>query len=652
MSDSSLAQKALLTYVRAHGVVVSSRGQRYSARGAVPAPGEGAETIHRRFIFAVQHFVRRRKERVVGTMRVLLVRPWRRALISSVLVAAFLIGLSVWRLQGDAGAQASATTATATRGSIVVTVGGVGRIVEARLSGQSAAAGSSASASGSTSTLASGVFPRASGTISSVLVAPGQRVAVGETLALIDDYGASSAATRQAEIDLETALVELPRSVRAQAIGIARKNVTVAKRRLARTLARVDAADLSAADAEIKRAKADLAALLKPGPPPSAKAIAAARSAIALAEQRLAKLTGPPDPLALATAEAELKKAEADLEALVRTDRVQPVTKREIDAAKAAIRVAQLKLAKVQGPPDPAEVSAAQLELDRARAELAALKRPAAAPTKESIAAAKQAVAAARLKRQKLLRPANSADVSAARLELARARADLRALRATAGKGSRAADVPVELGLLKIRSAQNKLAIARGAEDMLVVRSPLGGTVTALFTARGGHVDPAVPIAAVSDLENLAVNVDLSEFDVAQVELGMKAIVSVDALGGESYPGRVRLVAFTGTDNGGIVTFPVRVGLEDSDGLKPGMNTSVRIIVAQKKNVVRVPLEAVTTDDEDRAFVTVLDESGAEVERRVTLGLENNKVVEIVKGLRAGTRVVLPESQDAGQEEE
>jgi HlyD family secretion protein len=176
--------------------------------------------------------------------------------------------------------------------------------------------------------------------------------------------------------------------------------------------------------------------------------------------------------------------------------------------------------------------------------------------------------------------------------------------------------------------------------------------VTAVFTARGAQVDPTVPIAAVSDLENLAVNVDLSEFDVAQVELGMKAIVSVDALGGESYPGTVRLVAFTGTDTGGIVTFPVRVGLADSDGLKPGMNTSVRIVVAQKKNIVRVPLEAVTQDDEDRAFVTVIDESGQETERRVRIGLANNKHVEILKGLRAGTRVVLPESQDAAQEEE
>jgi RND family efflux transporter MFP subunit len=577
-------------------------------------------------------------------------------LIWVALAVAFLIAISIWRLHGNAEAQASPTLATATRGPIVVTVGGVGRIVEARLSGQSAAgssaSGLSAVAGGIAAAPANAVFSRASGTISQVLVAPGQRVAAGEALALVDDAGAAATATTQAEIDVETALLELPPSARSGTIDLAERTITLAKQRLALTRAPADPADLSAARAEVQKARADLAALRKPAPAASAEAVTAARTAVTLAEQRLAKLTGPPDPVALATAAAELKKAEADLEALVRNDRTQPVTKKEIDAAKAAIEAARLRLAKLQAPPDVADVSAAQLELDRARADLAALLRPPVTATKEAIAAAEQALVAAKEKRKKIRRGAPKTDVTAAKLELQRARLDLRTLRATIGRaGSGSADVSVGLGLLKIRSAQSRLEAARAAEDMLVVRAPWRGTASAVFVAPGAHVDPTTPIAAISDLHNLAVNVDLSEFDVAQVEPGMKAIVSVDALGGEPYPGKVVLVAFTGTDSGGIVTFPVRVGLSDSEGLKPGMNTSVRIIVAQKKKVVRVPLEAVTQDEEDRSFVTVLDESGQEVERRVQIGLESNEQVEIVKGLGAGTRVVLPEP-DAAQEEE
>jgi multidrug efflux pump subunit AcrA (membrane-fusion protein) len=582
-------------------------------------------------------------------------------LIWVALVAFSLIAISIWRLQGNAEAQASPTLATATRGPIVVTVGGVGRIVEARLSGQSgitgAASSSSTTTGGSATAQANAVFSRATGTISQVLVAPGQRVAAGQVLALVDDGGAVAAATRQAEIDVETALVELPPSARAGTIDLAERSITLAKQRLALTRGPADPADLSAARAEVEKARADLAALRKPAPAASAEAVTAARTAVTLAEQRLAKLTGPPDPVALATAGAELRKAEADLEALVRTDRTQPVTKKEIDAAKAAIEAARLRLERLQAPPDVTDVSAAQLELDRARADIAALLRPPPAATKEAIAAAELALVAAKEKRKKIRRGFPKADVTAAKLEVQRARLDLRTLKATirgssSGRIGGSADVSVRLGLLKIRSAQGRLDAARAAEDMLVVRAPWGGTASGVFIAPGAHVDPTTPIAAISDLDNLAVNVDLSEFDVAQVEPGMKAIVSVDALGGEPYGGKVVLVAFTGTDNGGIVTFPVRVGLADSEGLKPGMNTSVRIIVAQKKSVVRVPLEAVTQDEEDRSFVTVLDESGQEVERPVQIGLETTKQVEIVKGLSAGARVVLPEVQDAAQEEE
>jgi multidrug efflux pump subunit AcrA (membrane-fusion protein) len=93
------------------------------------------------------------------------------------------------------------------------------------------------------------------------------------------------------------------------------------------------------------------------------------------------------------------------------------------------------------------------------------------------------------------------------------------------------------------------------------------------------------------------------------------------------------------------VTFPVQVGLAETQGLKPGMSVSVHIVVAQRRNVVQVPLEAVSRDDEDHPIVTTIDSSGNSVERKVTLGLSNNKNVQIVKGLRARQIIELPEAQ-------
>jgi HlyD family secretion protein len=203
--------------------------------------------------------------------------------------------------------------------------------------------------------------------------------------------------------------------------------------------------------------------------------------------------------------------------------------------------------------------------------------------------------------------------------------------------------IPLKVGLLKIQAAQNRLSAARAAQGLLEVTSPWSGTVSAVLVTEGARVEVTTPVASISDLDHLAVNVNLSEFDVAQVEVGMRASVSVDAIGGEVFPGTVNFVALAGTETGGVVTFPVRVGLEETEGLKPGMNASVRIVVAKKANVIRVPLEAVSTNDADQDFVLVLDESGQQVEVEVETGLENNERVEIVEGLEAGARVVLPE---------
>ena len=76
----------------------------------------------------------------------------------------------------------------------------------------------------------------------------------------------------------------------------------------------------------------------------------------------------------------------------------------------------------------------------------------------------------------------------------------------------------------------------------------------------------------------------------------------------------------------------------------------MRITVARRHNVLQVPLEAVTQDGGE-STVTVIDESGKETSRIVEIGLANNKSVQIVKGLRAGERVVLPEAQAPAGEE-
>jgi HlyD family secretion protein len=279
-------------------------------------------------------------------------------------------------------------------------------------------------------------------------------------------------------------------------------------------------------------------------------------------------------------------------------------------------------------------VTAANLDVDRARAELATLE---AGPSPTSIAAATDALAAAKARLAQLLGPPLRSDVTAARLDVRKAQADLAVLRARGGPGS---PTDIRIAQLKVKAAQAKLAVAEFAAKQLTVRVISSGTVTAVMTAPGAPVDATTPIATVADLRHLAVSVALSEFDAARVKRGQRALVSVDALGGRRFPGKVLFEALTGVDTGGVVTFPVRVTLRHIAGVKPGMNVSVRIIVANRRNVMHVPLEAVAQDG-GAASVTVLTAAGKQTVRAVKLGLSNNKEVEVRRGLKPGERVVL-----------
>jgi multidrug efflux pump subunit AcrA (membrane-fusion protein) len=640
--------------------------------------------------------------------------PQRNALVLLGLVP-LAIAL-IWGLQGGGPAAADdVPAATAAREDLVVTVGGVGRIVQAKAprpiaTPSSAAGGTGASGSAPAETPPDAVFPRASGRISKFLVAPGNLVVSGDPLALLDDDGAAAAGVKQAQNDLSTALVELRQkqtsdpltgvqatsdeltagrsavnsavqkltgllsaplaadvsaawlevrraeaeletlrggspAQRAEALRLARQAAAVAQDQLDRTLAPSDPADVSAATAELRKAEADLALLLRPPDTPLPEEIAAAQRAVTVARADLAEAEAavPPDEVAIRNAQLALDRARAELAVLQRPPK-GPLAE-EVSSARQAVEAARAKLENLLAPPNPADGRAARLELERSLAEVRKLET---GPSKTALAAARQAVDAARAKLTQLLGPPLRADVAASRLDIRRAEAELSVLETRGGPGT---TNDISLSRLKVDAARIRLALARMNRRLLTVRAPSSGTVTGLLTTLGAPVDTTTPIATVADLGRLAVSVDLSEFDVAQVRRGLKAEVSVDALGGRTFPGIVLFPAPTGSDSGGVVTFPVRVGLSRTAGLRPGMNVSVRILVAQRSDVLQVPLEAVSRE-EDEPTVTVLTESGEETTRPVTVGLANNEAIQIVKGLRAGERVVLPEVAPTEEGEE
>jgi HlyD family secretion protein len=617
----------------------------------------------------------------------------------AVLAAAAGAGIALWPLHGGSHALGALATARASRGDVVIAVGGVGRIVEARATGPisvpsaTPGGGASTTPNAQTTAPADAVFPSASGHVARFLVAPGRKVYAGDPIAVLDDGSAAAIAIDQARNDIATAQLELrqkqtsdpakglpPTAAELRAGRLALRAAVERVRQITHPLA----ADITSGRLDVSKARSDLETLTRK---PTPSALAAAQLAVDLATQRLTQTSGPATSIDVSAARLELAKAQADLDTLRATPPAASTT--AIQAAQLAVTLAQQKIAELPPGATASEVSAAQLELKKAQADLETSQRPAAGPNPSALAAAQAAVDLAAQKLAQVSGPPTALAITSSRLDLQKAQAELDALQRTtvrdalragrlavslteqrlarilnpaaatrdAGRadvakaaadlqtllrrGGPASANDVAIARLKVRVAEARLSAAKLQAGRLTVRAPSDGTVTALLAVPGSPADPSTPVATVADLRHLAVNVDLSEFDIARVRRGDAALLSVDALGGMQLHGRVVFVALTGTDSGGVVTFPVRVALTHAASVKPGMNVSVKIIVAQRSNVVRVPLEAVANQGIAGHRITVVGPGNRTSSRQVTLGLADNKQVEIRSGLRPGERVLL-----------
>jgi RND family efflux transporter MFP subunit len=500
------------------------------------------------------------------------------------------------------------------------------------------AGGAVSSMSGAGATLASAdaVFPSVTAHVSQLLVRVGDRVAAGQAVATLADDGTVAAGVLQARNDLDTARLELeqkqvqdplrgPPPTPAE-MRSGRQAVLTAQTKLQRVMGPPLPADVATARHDLAKALADLHAA-RAGTP---AAITAAELAVTTAQQKLQTLTGTPDSADLVAAQLELAKATVDQETLFQTSPTPTIAART--AAQLAVNAAQEKLNKLIRPP-AALVSAARGELAKARADLEALR---ATRRGSGISAAVAAVEAAKAKLAQLTGPQPADLVAAARFDLRKAQADL----AVVGqRGSPAEPTDLALARLKVNVSAQRLALAQETANRLTVRANASGAVTSVLTAEGAPVDATTPVMRVQDLSHLVVAVDLSEFDVGRTRVGAPARVGVDALGGRRFTGSVMDVSLSGTDSNGVVNFPVMIALDSAGQLRPGMSVSARIVVASRQGVVRIPVAAVK-DAGGNPSVMVKGASGALVSRPVKLGLADPQYVEVRSGLQVGERVL------------
>jgi HlyD family secretion protein len=200
----------------------------------------------------------------------------------------------------------------------------------------------------------------------------------------------------------------------------------------------------------------------------------------------------------------------------------------------------------------------------------------------------------------------------------------------TAQAASDVAKNTYESSLHQIEQAQASSSQARDALSKTSIFSPIDGTVTLLNSKLGERVVATNQFAGtevmrVADLRKMQAVVDVNENDVVNVKVGDKARVTIDAYGERKFGGTVAQIANTGKTTGAgtqeeVTNFEVKINLGTEDVLlRPGLSCTSEIETNMAKNVVAVPLQAVTI----RTGETNL--SPEEIERRKQIQDAQNK---------------------------
>lgn len=215
---------------------------------------------------------------------------------------------------------------------------------------------------------------------------------------------------------------------------------------------------------------------------------------------------------------------------------------------------------------------------------------------------------------------------------------------------------------LAVNSSRTQVEQARAAyqraQDYLAkttMRSPLDGVVT-LVNAKEGETAvmgtmnfAGTVILTVSDLSEIITEVQVDEADFPRLKMGQDAEIVVDALGGRKYQGKViEISASARPSSTGLQTnirqFTVKVAVTKPDlDLKPGVTTRVKLLAERRKNVVRVPVGAVRTEEKrgEQVFFVYLNSKGKAARREVKAGLSDDLYTEITSGLSEGDEVII-----------
>ena len=214
----------------------------------------------------------------------------------------------------------------------------------------------------------------------------------------------------------------------------------------------------------------------------------------------------------------------------------------------------------------------------------------------------------------------------------------------------------------QLKNAKASLESAQDRLDDYMVTSPITGTVVEKTVKAGDNVGTGSnsnnTLCIIYDLTYLEMTLNIDELDIDNVEVGQTVNVTSDAKEGQTFTGVVTKVSVVGTTSGGTTTYPVTVRIDDTDGLRPGMNVDAEIVLSSADGVLAIPSLAVNRGDtvlvtsDSPSAANALEQEAPEgyAYVQVTTGVSDDSYIEITSGLQEGDTVAYLRTASSGSD--
>ena len=181
-----------------------------------------------------------------------------------------------------------------------------------------------------------------------------------------------------------------------------------------------------------------------------------------------------------------------------------------------------------------------------------------------------------------------------------------------------------------LRVADATVSLAEAKLTKLVIKSPFSGTVGLRSASVGDYVKDGQDIVNLEKTDPIKVDFKVPELFQSKISVGQALSVSLDALPGKPYSGRVYAVNPQLDTAGRAVV--LRAQMDNHGGaLKPGMFARVRLTLADTGDTVVVPEQSVAMQGEEQIMFKVVD--GRAMRTKVEVGQRRDGKVEIVEGI-------------------